>query len=48
MDREEAAVLYERKLRELCNDDEWAVFHRRLHPDQYPPRPWWRRLLRLT
>lgn len=43
---EHARALYERKLREICSDGEWAVCHRRLYPELYPvERPgFWARL----
>lgn len=43
---EQARALYERKLREICSDEQWAVYHRRLYPELYPvERPgFWARL----
>ncbi len=43
---EQARALYERKLREICSDEQWAVYHRRLYPELYPvERPgFWTRL----
>jgi hypothetical protein len=48
MSRSAASELYEHKLRELCSDEEWAIFHRRLHPEEYPPEKpgFWARLRR--
>lgn len=37
LSREQASELFEQKLREICTDEEWAVFRRRLHPEDYPP-----------
>ena len=44
LSRSEGGELYEQTLRKLCTDKEWAIFHRRLHPEMYPPTGFWQRL----